>query len=118
MRWQRLMEMSPYEIGYRLYKEVAFRLEKWSASRGITEIYDEDLIEAFGLEWVEIQPELSLQYLRRYLNDKVGARFYFNPAKQQEYVQLVEHRFPHWIERVRERADKICQHRFQLLGCE
>src|SRR5262245_37475442 len=107
MRWQRLIEMSPQEIGYRLYKEVALRLDKWYATRGIADIYDQDLVESFEIEWVIEQPELSLQTLRRYLSDILGQRFYFNPGRQEEYAQLVEQRFPQWIERAREKADKI-----------
>jgi hypothetical protein len=118
MRWHRLTEMSPQEIGYRLYKELAFRFDKWQAGRGNTEYYDDDFVESFGLEWINLQPELSLQNLRRYIRDTVGGRFYFNPARQSEYLGIVEQRFPQWVVRAKKRADAVCQHRFQLLGLE
>jgi hypothetical protein len=110
--------MGPREITYRFYKEMTFRFDKWRCGYGNLEISDEDLIRAFGLDWLEAQSELTLQNLRRYLRDTVAPRFYFNAARQAEYAQFVSAHYPHWIERAQEQANKICQHRFQLLGLE
>ncbi|MEW6729970.1 MAG: alginate lyase family protein [Acidobacteriota bacterium] len=117
-KWKRLVEMRPRELVYRLYKEAIFRFDKWRWQNERSEICDEELLHAFGLDWNEDSPELSYQALRRYLSDTVANRFYFRPAQRSKIVQLVKERFPHWIKTMCAQADKICQHRFQLLALD
>ncbi|MEW6735361.1 MAG: alginate lyase family protein [Acidobacteriota bacterium] len=114
--WYRLSEMSYQEISYRLYGKLTTQLDKWRTKWSGQEILDKDLIESLGIQWLKLQPEISLQNLRDYLQNTVGKRFYFDPAQQIEYRRIVKQHFPNWIERACTIADKICQHRFQLLG--
>lgn len=113
---QRLIEMSPREIGYRLYKELAFRFDRWRVGHKRPEISDQEIMEAFNLPWFDIQPELSYQTLRRYLCESVAPRFFFNPIRRGEYARYVRAQHPEWVESARAQADLICTHRIPLLG--
>lgn len=115
-KWNRITGMHPQEIGYRLYKELSFSLDKWKIKFGGIKISDKDLFESFNLDWFFASPDLSRLHFRRYIKEKVGPRFYVNPADHRKYVYLVEQMFPEWIISARNNADKVINHRFPLLG--
>lgn len=112
----RLIEMSPQEIGFRLYKQCMFVVESWRVNSDNKQPSNKDLVKAFGLEWSDSNPQFLLENLRDYLEKTVAPRFYFNPSNQSDYTKLVKQHFPEWIDRACKKADKICQHQFQLLG--
>lgn len=115
-RWYRLRQMSIPEIGYRFYKRCHFQIDKWQVDYSKRKFADNNITKSLQLKGFKLGKALSWQSLHSYLENVVAPRFYFNPAEQHEYVQLVKQRFPQWIERAKVDADKICQHRFQLLG--
>lgn len=115
---ERLSEMGLYEVGYRAGKALAFRLDKWRVNAVDSRLNDKDLVQAFGLAWYDDEPALSGHRLRCYLRETVGRRFYFNPARVSEYVRLGTRYHGDWINAVCARAERICQHRFRLLGCD
>lgn len=115
-KWNRLIEMSPQEIGFRFYKECSFFLNNLRTNCDNKPSLDKDLVKAFGLDWFYSSPNLSLENLRYYLENTVAPRFYFNPSQQNEYANLVKYHFPDWVEKACKRANQLCNHRFQLLG--
>ncbi len=44
------------------------------------------------------------------------AHFLFGPAELAEILTLLRQRLPHEVDQITEEAERICQHRFDLLG--
>ncbi len=45
-----------------------------------------------------------------------AAHFLFGPAELAEILNLLRQRLPHEVDRITQEAERICQHRFDLLG--
>src|SRR6185369_8065999 len=53
---------------------------------------------------------------KSYLVQKAEPHFYFRAAGSEQRLDFIRHTFPKWIEQAVEEADRICQHKVQLLG--
>lgn len=91
--WPRLERASRDEVQTRLVQEVAKRCD-------------------LALHWLGVSFEAD------HLNEfrQPSAQFFFSPEEIPELVSFLKKRFATDVEQILERAERICRHRFDLLG--
>jgi len=98
----RLSSMSWGELGARTQQGI---LKRWDAA-----LYDVGVRR--GLNGREV----SLQQERRRAAPRSEARFLWNSSDLPQLCTLMREKLPHEVERSIEEANRICQHRLDLLG--
>jgi hypothetical protein len=93
-RWKRLFSMSSREIGDRARQEICKRTDWWRYRLG-------------GLKPGSPLPQKRVD---------AAASFFFAPQQVPQIVALLRERLPKEVDGILASAEKICAHRFDLLG--
>lgn len=106
---KRLRSMPPTEVGGRLRERMRSEWERARYHLRVIEVGQERFLRWF---------DPAIASFKSYLAEKAAPRFYF-PAvgvEREKLRRFVESRYPEWIEAAVAEADKLCEHRFTLLG--
>lgn len=121
-RGKRLRGMTTQEIVYRMREKLRLETERVRLDWNGSETAEEYLWHSFecfaganGGSTVTGKNEFSF---KRYIEQGPAQRFYLpEPQAERDRLQtFVEEYFPEWKENAIEEADRLCQHRFELLG--
>ena len=114
---RKLRAMSRREISYRLREKLQTETER---VRYYLSSEPEEVSSGFDPN--DILPSRSGHQkaefsVKRYLEEGPALRFYFQPSSNRDRLpKLLSHIFPGWMETTIEQAERLCQHRVEILG--
>ena len=95
---KRLREMSYTEVAHRLREQCRKEIDRIRFKSGVRE------------------PDIEFGSLKSRLQETVARRFYPSIQQRQRIVQLVNDRFPEWLDRSIQEAECLREHRVNILG--
>src|SRR5262249_32726146 len=102
----RLRQMSHAELAHRLrerWRKETDRLRFYRGARGEACEFD-SLTEPHGGS------------LKQYFLERVSFRFYPSVHDKDETLSLIREQFPEWVDRAIREAERLCEHRLNILG--
>ena len=114
---RKLRAMSRREISYRLREKLQAETDRVryylsSESKEVSSGFDRNDIHPSRSG--DRQAEFSV---KRYLEEGPARRFYFEPSSSRDgMAKLLPQIFPGWMETTIEQAERLCQHRVEILG--